>query len=290
MPVRVIAAPYDAGVWSVGMGRGPEHLIGHGLVESLVAAGRKPEVRKVELDERTKGSLHHEVSAAFEIDRLLSSEVRSSVEEGAFPLVLSGNCNSCVGTLAGVRAAGGPDVGIVWLDAHADLHTPETTTSGFTDCMGLSISVGHCWKTMAAQVSGFRPVPERNALLVGGRGMEPGEERRLQTSKIRWAGPKGHGDKSFFNELESAMIELRKRVVSVYLHLDLDILDPEVVGKANEYAPPKGLTIEQVERTVIVVREHVEISAAGIASYDPTLDYDGSVLRAGILLANSLAN
>jgi arginase family enzyme len=59
--------------------------------------------------------------------------------------VLSGNCNTAVGTISGL---GTSDLGVVWFDAHADFNAPETTTTGFTDGIGLAVAVGHCWKAM----------------------------------------------------------------------------------------------------------------------------------------------
>jgi arginase len=78
-----------------------------------------------------------EVAVAFELDRLVSEQVCEAVAEGEFPLVLSGNCNTSIGTLAGVGPEG---LGVVWFDAHADFNTPETTTTGFMDGMGLAPS------------------------------------------------------------------------------------------------------------------------------------------------------
>lgn len=74
----------------------------------------------------------------------------------------------------------------------------------------------------------------------------------------------------------------------VYLHLDLDVLAPGKVGRANEFAPEGGLTVEEVEQAIRLVRERVGILAAGIASYDPAGDRDGNILRAGVKLARSL--
>lgn len=271
MSVRIVLAPYDAGRRGIRVGRGPGHLAENGLNESLTAAGLETSLRTVESD-----GARPEVAAAFELDENISREVSHSVSEGEFPLVLSGNCNSCVGTLAGLGAR---ELGIVWLDGHADFHTPETTTSGFTDCMGLSVAMGHCWKRMSAQVPGFEPVPEENAVLVGTREVEPGERERLEASEVSAVG---------LGNLEFALARLRRRVRGGYLHLDLDVLDAAKVGKANEFAPVGGLTVEEAEWAIRLVRENVEIRAAGIASYDPAYDHDGAILRAGLRLAKSL--
>lgn len=261
------------------MGAGPEYLAGNGLAESLPAAGLDTDLRIVESD-----GARPEVAAAFELDGAISREVSSSLSRGEFPLVLSGNCNSCVGTLAGLGAR---DAGVVWLDGHADFHTPETTTSGFTDCMGLSTAVGHCWRRMSARVPGFEPVPEENAVLAGAREVESGEKERLEASGVKVVG-KTSGDEEFLDGLGSVLAGLRGRVRGVYLHLDLDVLDPATVGPANEFAPPGGLTAAEAERAVRLIRENVGVLAAGIASYDPAHDRDGAVSRAGIRLARSL--
>lgn len=121
MEIRVVTAPYDAGHRGVRVGAGPEALVEGGLFDRLSSDGLDARLRVVELG----GGSRHEVASAFELAGLISEGVRSSLNAGAFPLVLSGNCNGCVGTLGGL---GGKDPGILWLDGRADFHTPETTT------------------------------------------------------------------------------------------------------------------------------------------------------------------
>ncbi|CAN5530211.1 arginase family protein [soil metagenome] len=278
--VRAILAPYDSGHRGVRMGRGPEHLVRGGLADALSADGHDVEVRFLE----SENSLPAEVAVAFELDRLISREVRDCRESGDFPLVLSGNCNNSVGTVAGV---GGENLGVVWFDGHADFHTPDTTNTGFSDNMGLSIAVGHCWKNMAASVPNFSPAAEKNVVLVGVREIEPEERKRLSNSEISVFEAGEARSEAGMEKMKSTLEDLGNRTRSVYLHLDLDFLDPESVGAANEFAPPDGLTVEEAERIVHLVREHCEIAAVGVASYDPAFDDDGSVLRAGLRLVQS---
>jgi arginase len=278
--VRAISVPYDSGRRDFRMGRGPERLLRGGLAGALSAAGRDVHVCVVESESPT----HAEVAVSFELDRKISDEVRDSRKNGDFPLVLSGNCNNSVGTVAGL---GGEDLGIVWLDGHADFQTPETTKTGFTDNMGLSIIAGHCWKNMAASVPDFSPVPEENVILVGTRDIEPEEKERLAKAEVSVFEARNLNRETGVETLKSALGGLGSRTRCVYLHLDLDVLDPESVGKANEFAPPGGLSGEEAERIVRSVREHCEIAAVGVASYDPAFDPDGIVLRAGLRLIRS---
>ena len=148
--IRVIVAPYDSGHRGLRMGAGPEHLVDGGLGEALRTAGRSPSFATV----RPESDPPAEVATTFELDGLISEQVRGALTDGHFPLVLSGNCNASVGTIAG---AGPEGLGIVWFDAHADFNTPETTTTGFTDGMGLAVAVGHCWRKMAEGVPRASP-------------------------------------------------------------------------------------------------------------------------------------
>lgn len=113
--VRTVFAPYDSGHSGLRMGAGPGHLWDNGLPRMLRSENR-PSLTFV--DVVPEADPPAEVQVAFELDRLVSEQVREAVAEGEFPLVLSGNCNTSVGTLAG---AGPEDLGIVWFDAHADL-------------------------------------------------------------------------------------------------------------------------------------------------------------------------
>jgi len=279
--VRTIFAPYDSGQRGLRMGAGPDYLMEGGLPEMLRSTER-PSLSSAhvlpEVDPPAEGA------TAFELDRLVSEQVREAVAGGESPLVLSGNCNTAVGTISGLGAS---DLGVVWFDAHADFNTPETTTTGFTDGMGLAVAVGHCWKEMARGVPGFSAVAERDVVLAGVRAMEPSEEERLAASDVSVVsadriGLEGPGT------LEVALDGLKSRVGRVYVHLDLAVLDPEKAGKANEFAPAGGLSAEDLKTALGLVRERFAVAAAVIASYDPAFDADGRVLAVALACARML--
>ncbi len=274
--------PYDSGHRGLRMGAGPEHLVEGGLAEALRTRGRSPSFVKV----RPEGNLPAEVATAFELDGLISEQVRGALAEGRFPLVLSGNCNASVGTISG---AGPEGLGIVWFDAHADFNTPETTTTGFTDGMGLAVAVGHCWRKMAEGVPGFSPVAEESVVLAGARDVQPEEDERLAASGVTVAGADRTGREGF-QGFAAALDDLTPRVGRVYVHLDLDVLDPARVGKANGFATEGGLDVEELLTALGMVRERFDVVAAGIASYDPSFDADGRVLDAALACVGALTS
>jgi arginase len=278
--IRIITVPYDSGHQDRRMGAGPQHLLDNGLGASLRPDGRGVTVTTV----RHQREPPAEVATAFELQDLVSRQVRAAVDEEQLPLVLSGNCNmAALGSLAG---AGPEDLGIVWFDAHGEFNTPETTTTGFIDGMGLAIAIGHCWKEMVKGVPGFSPIPEENVVMAWVRAVDVAEQERFDASGVTVVGPDDEGQG--LRALADALDGLRSRVARVYVHLDLDVLDAVRVGKANEFATREGMDMGQLEAALGMVRERFAIAAAGIASYDPSFDTDGRVLRAATASAKTL--
>ena len=282
--IRIIAVPYDSGHPGLRMGAGPEHLLDNGLAEALRSEGRVLSVTTVR-HEREPAA---EVATAFELNGLVSGQVRRALAEDEFPLVLSGNCNTAaVGTLSG---AGPGDLGVVWFDAHGEFNTPETTTTGFIDGMGLAIVVGHCWKAMARGVPGYFALPEENVVMAGVREVDPAEQGRLDASGITVVGVDVIEKQGLRRALATALDDLKTRVGRVYVHVDLDVLDAGKVGKANEFAVKGGPDAEELQAALGMVRERFEVAAAGIASYDPAFDADGRILRVAIASARVLTH
>src|SRR5262249_23679372 len=122
-----------------------------------------------------------EIRSAFELTRRLATAVRSARSAGHFPLVLSGNCNTALGTLSGITPA---RRATFWFDAHGACNTPGSTLSGFLDGMCLAMTMGLCWHHLGASVPGFQPVAAESTFLLGARDLDPLEAGLLQGSAI----------------------------------------------------------------------------------------------------------
>jgi arginase len=275
MDVVLIQVPYHLGHERVGMGRGPERLLEAGAADALREAGHSVTVERV----RRREEHPDEIGASFEVVRLIAEHVRAAVGRGGFPLVLSGNCIASIGTVAGI----GEDVGVVWFDAHPDFNTAESTTSGFVDGMGLSILTGTGWNALRETVRGYRPVPEASVVLVGIRDIDASERERLDRSDVAVVLP--HES----DHLNGRLDALRTRAHDVYLHVDLDVLDPSE-GRANEYAADGGLTAAQLAEAVAAVRKRHRIRAAAVTAYDPESDPEGDIPEIAIRLMTAIAD
>jgi arginase len=247
------------------MGAGPDALAPE-IARVLREAEHDVCIESVE----TTRSFPSENGVGFELMRLVAERVRAALEAGDFPVVLSGNCGVAVGTIAALGAA---TSGVVWLDAHGELNTPETTRSGFLDGMGLAIATGRCWTTAAREIPGHEPLPDEHLLLVGTRDLDPPEQEMLDRSAItvlsadvlRAADPRA--------ALAPALDALRRRVGRVYLHLDVDVLDARV-APSNEFGSEDGLAVDRVRDIVSLVAGHFTLAAIGVGSYDPAADED----------------
>lgn len=272
--VDLIVVPFDSGRRNVRMGRGPGHLLDAGIVEALERAGAIVTVNVVEPAAQTFGS---EISTSFELQRLVAGRVADALQRGAFPLVLSGNCNTAVGTVGGLTAFSGEPPAVCWLDAHGDFNTPDTTTTGFLDGMAVAMIAGRCWRGLTSAVPGFVPVPESRILMIGARDLDDLEARNLDRSQVRRSAPR--------NAVEHLETIDPKQI---YLHVDLDVFDTSE-GNANGFAVEGGLTRADFLELVRSLRRKSPIGAAAITAYDPSCDPENRIAQLAIEIAVAIA-
>ncbi|NIN10284.1 MAG: arginase family protein [Gemmatimonadales bacterium] len=280
MRVRLIQVPYDSGHRDARMGSGPGLLTRHGAERAISNLGHGVTAETV----AAESAFTTEVGTALELNRGLAQRVRAAVDRGEFPLVLAGNCNSCLGTLAGL---GGGKLGVVWFDAHGDFNTPETTVSGFFDGMALATATGRCWSALAATIPGFVAIPENHVVLVAARDFDAEEKRQLDQSAVALVAAEAVRTTGVEEALGGPLAMLRERVARVYLHIDLDVLDPSQ-ARANQLAAPGGLTVEQVTHAVRLLQQQFEVAACAVTAYDPACDEDGRTLRAAMMVLEAV--
>ena len=280
MRTQIIQVPYDSGYKDYRMGRGPGHIVRHLKAEKNFPVDEL-EADDVEGQER----FALEVATSFAVARQLAEKVCDVAGRGDFPLVLAGNCISCIGTLAGM---GDPPPAIIWLDAHGDFNTPETTVSGFLDGMALATAVGRCWGKLAATVPGFRPVPETQVVLLGARAFDVDERVLLDRSAVSLIDAqliRKHGVRA---ALEPLLPKIQIHTGRAYLHIDLDVLDP-AEARVNHFAPTGGLTLAELLGIVSLVRERFALAAAAITAYDPEYDEGEKAVRAAVDVIRELS-
>jgi len=210
-------------------------------------------------------------AACIEVGRDVADRVREIVVHGDRPIVLAGSCDVAPAVLAGIREK---RAGVVWIDAHADFNTPGSSMSGFWPGMTLAVIVGDCGEEIWS-AQDWRPVAPERVALFGTRSLSPAEEaRRLEVSAVqvvRWR------DGFAQDEVEIALRRLADDVQRVYVHLDLDALDPSIGLAVADPPVPGGLSSRQLAELLDQVSDRFAVVGATIATYTPSKD-DGSTL------------
>ena len=271
MDIQLLVVPYDSGNRGMRMGAGPERLLDAGLERVLRGNGHTVHTRIAELT----ADWQAEIQTSFELMRMLSPAVREARESGRFPIVLAGNCNTAVGTLAGL---GAQSTGVAWFDAHGDFNTPETTRSGFLDGTAVAIITGRCWTQLAATIPEFAPIPDDRVCLIGTRDLDSLESALLDESSVDIVEPK-----QLRSSLPRVLEKIREHVDSIYVHLDLDVLD-SAVAAANSYAISGGLTLEDLDDALAQIAARFRIAGLTLSAYDPAVDTFGHAAQAAIRL------
>jgi arginase len=198
-----------------------------------------------QLPEPGAGGVWERLAALY---RPVAAAVAGAATGGVCPVVVSGDCITALGTVAGLQQAG-VSPGIVWFDAHGDVQTPETTASGYLGGMPLRLLAGYRPELISARL-GLQPVPEDRIALAGARDLDPPEISYLAGAPIRrvdvtadLAGPPG---------------------VPWYVHVDLDVLDPAGVPGLR-YPAPGGASAGQLAAALAALMATGRVAAIGIA-------------------------
>jgi arginase len=279
--VRLIEVPYMAGDDRHGAAEGPRRLLRAG-VEGLVASRGIG----VDLERVDRGAPFRDTaSSSAAVNRQLAAAVRRAVAADRLPCVLAGSCVAALGVLAGFAHAG---CGAIWLDAHADFNTPESTASGFFPGMSAAIVAGHCYRDYWAGIGDATPLAGESIVMLGVRDLSPPAERdRVRRSGIAvvpWRGGEPGGD------VEAALDGLAARVEEVYLHLDLDVLDPAVAPGVADKPVLGGMSLEDAEAVVRAAAARFRLRAATVATLTPERDRDDRTLRAALHLVGLIAD
>jgi arginase len=273
--VSLIQVPYMLGDSRHPAAEGPRRYLEGGAAKLLEDQGHDVDVELVE--RAGEGPFPDQPSASLAVNKALAGVVRQSVAARRLPIVLAGSCDASLGVLGGF---GHSSCGAVWIDAHADFNTPESSVSGFFPGMSAAVIVGHCHARLWAQAGDATPVPEEAVAMLGTRELSPDAERdRLERSRIHvvpWRDGVPRGD------VAKALDDVARRVGEIYLHIDNDALDPAAAPGIVDEPVPGGLSLDQLEEVVRAVTARFRVRAATLATFTPERDEDGRTLRAGL--------
>src|SRR6266849_2461356 len=183
MHITIVCVPYQIDVSRWGCALGPQAFLDHGLIQRLEARGHivsQPIWIELPKAERTRDA----VTNLGRIAGRVAAAVRTALQrENSFVLVLEGDCTHAVGAIGGLAQAKGRP-GVVWFDAHGDMNTWETTTTGFLGGMPYAVALGwdlEDWRLAAGLEPAVRP---EAAALIGTSDLDAAEREALQRHPI----------------------------------------------------------------------------------------------------------
>jgi arginase len=267
MRVDLVTVPYRYDERGEGLGAGPDALLAAGLSDLLRAAGvEMTGPHEAHLDP----ALQEEGRTALNIGRLGADTARlvaTARRNGDGALVLAGDDTAAIGVVSGLKQAAGATaaIGVVWIDAHGDFNTPETSFSGILAGMPVAILAGLAgplWRDAAGLTT---PVETEHIVLAGTRELDEKEEALIRSTDVRIvpASELCDGD-----DFALAIDRLTRRCPQLYLHVDLDVLDPRFVPSASTPSA-NGLSIEELITAMANVLETGKVAAVAISSLNP---------------------
>ena len=201
----------------------------------------------------------------------IATFTRETLEAGDRPISIAGDCCASIPVLAGVRAAG-IDPTLVWIDAHADFNTPETSPSQFLGGMPLAMIVGRGPQWMCKSVD-LKTIAEDKVWLIDGRDLDPLERVAVDASAVRRTGMAG---------LKTLKIE-----TPVHLHLDIDVIDSSEAPGSN-YPVVGGPSVAETVAACSAFSAKNDIVAISISGWTGSLDPNGKTKEACIAVLKAL--
>ena len=278
-PVHIIGVPLDLGGARRGVDMGPSAMRIAGLGEAIARLGRQVidkgnlpvPIAETEdaLDSRKK---YVEPIAA--VCRTLHASCLSSLEAGALPLVLGGDHSLAAGSVAAsadwIHALNGKPIGVIWVDAHGDMNTPETTTSGNVHGMPLAALLGREPRELATigRTPSARP---EHTVLVGIRNLDEDEKGQIRAAGVHVFTMKDIDRQGIATIAERALDIASSGTGGVHVSLDLDVCDPSIAPGVG--TPVRGgLDYRESHVIMELIADSNQLIALDLVEVNPTLD------------------
>lgn len=224
------------------------------------------------------------LSAVRDVCEKVAAQAQDMVRRGAFPLFLGGDHSISIGTVAGVGRMG--RTGVIWLDAHADFNTHETSPSGNIHGMPLAALAGYGHPDLVGIGGSGASVRPGDTVIIGLRSVDPEEQNLLREAGVRSYTMKevdAYGVASVVREALESLSHLER----VHLSFDLDVMDPDVAPGVG--TPVRGgLTYREAHLVMELINEAGIVTSLDVVEVNPILDVKNGTAELAVELVASL--
>ncbi|WP_027085153.1 arginase [Cohnella panacarvi] len=289
--LSILSVPFDLGAGRRGAADGPAAILQAGLERRLRLLGFDVDdagtvtYETTTIDSQSSDRLRN-LAEVSDVTTKLAAKVSGILSAGRYPLVLGGDHSIAIGTIAGLS----PQyrrLGVIWIDAHTDLNTPETTESGNIHGMSLRVALGEGDERLT-RIGGDGPkIKPENVVLIGGRQLDPGEKAYIKANNIACFTMHDVDRRGMSRVMEEAIRIAGSGTDGVHLSFDIDSVDP---GEAPGTGTPVhgGLSYREAHLALELLCESGIVTSAEFVELNPSCDNGGRTTNLTLELICSL--
>lgn len=291
--IILIGAPIDEGQRNAGCVMGPAAYRVAGLGAAIADLGHRVDdwgdmalgpLAHIECDNK---NVHH-LAEVMGWTALLADQTEAALKQNALPILLGGDHSLALGSVAGAarHAAGkGRPLFLLWLDAHSDFHTVQTTTSGNLHGTPVAYIAGRAGFAPFAPFPA--PLPAKNICLFGIRSVDPAEHAALLRADIAINDMRVLDERGIVAPLAEFLAAVRAADGMLHVSLDVDFLDP-AIAPAVGTTVPGGATFREAHLVMELLHESGLVTSLDLVELNPFLDERGRTARLMVDLVGSL--
>jgi arginase len=292
--IRIIGVPMDLGASRRGVDMGPSALRVAGLQARIKQLGHQVEdignISVKQPEEMSYGEKRAKYLAEIaDACKDLSAMVEKSLEESMLPVVLGGDHSIAAGTLSGIAAyfkKKEKKIGLIWLDAHGDINTPESSPSGNVHGMPLAAAMGY-GAVELVELQGFKPkVEPQNISLVGIRDLDSQEKKLAKKSGVHVFTMRDIDERGMREVMSDALKYAMDDTDGISVSLDMDFVDPSDAPGVG--TPVRGgVTYREAHLAMEMIADTEAMVSLEIVEINPVIDEHNRTALLGVELVLS---
>jgi len=277
--IALLGFPMDLGADRRGVDMGPSAIRYENLEEKLEKFGYKvTDFGDIDINisetQKIKNSSLKYLPEITKTSRILANKVENLLDKKYFTLILGGDHSTAIGTIAGISShcrKNNKTLGVIWIDAHADMNTDKTTPSGNIHGMPLAISLGLGEKSLT-QINGFSPkVKKENVALIGIRDVDFEEAQTIKKLDLNVYTMTDVDKLGIHRVITKVLSDFKNRVDHIHISFDMDGIDPDYAQGVGTPVPG-GLTYRESQLLMEMVADCGCMSSLEMLEVNPILD------------------
>lgn len=296
MNISIIGMPLFYGCDNPGVEKGPEELRKNNLIyifekNHTVCDLGDIEVEKVNESEKySSNSQLKYLTQVVDANNGLASKVLEALQNDTFPLIIGGDHSLAMGSIAGASKYFGNNLAVIWIDAHGDINTHDTSPSGNIHGMPLAASMGYGYEKLTSIFFNEVKIKPENVFILACRDLDKGEIELINELKMNvWTTEQinKEGTSKVINDLLTLIKE--KNIKNIHLSYDIDCLDPDYVPGTGTPVND-GLTYSQSKELLEAILGTSLVKSMDFVEYNPMLDKNNKTKETCFELLNLISD